>query len=174
MRSAKILSVALLASVASAACHPHPKPRPPQLGITTVVMLTDRSVHRGELLAVHRDSLVLAIGDTLRWLPFDAMTRVVIDRRVLGIGPALRRMAIVGIGTGLALTIACESVDEMDGCLALLPATVGLALVIGFFAGFETERFRYATFKPPTAEQLRPWARYPQGMPAGFGGGPPE
>ena len=170
MRAASLLvPVALLTTIGC-----QPTRRPPQLGITTAVMMTDRVVHRGELLAVHRDSLVLAVGDSLRWLPLDRILRASIDRRVLGVGPSMRGMMMVGVGTGLALTIACMSADS-DGCAAsILPMTVGAGLLVGFLGGAETERFRYATFEPPTAGQLRPWARYPQGMPAGLGGGPRE
>ena len=162
----------LVALVAAVGCHP--TPRPPQLGITAAVMLADGAVHQGELLAVHRDSLVLAVGDTVRWFAMDQIVRATIDRRVLGVGPSVRGMMIGGLVTGLALTIACISA-ESEGCAgAILPMTVGAGLVIGFLGGLETQRFRYATFAPPTVDQLRPWARYPQGMPPGLGGGPPE
>lgn len=160
-----------LVFLASVGCHP--TPRPPQFGITATVTMTDRVVHEGELLAVHRDSLVLAVGGTLRWLPMDRIERARIDRRVHGIGPSVRGTALGGLGSGFGLMIACMSA-EADGCIVILPAVIGASLIIGFLGGLETERFRYETFASPTTEQLRPWARYPQGMPEGLGGGPPE
>jgi len=168
MRAAPLAALALLATVAC-----HPTPRPPQLGITTLVVMTDLSRHEGELLAVHRDSLVLMVGNTLRWLPLSGIKSAMIDRRVLGVSASVRGMALAGLATGTALMISCMSADS-EACVVLIPIGVGVGVIVGFIFGLETDRFRYATFTAPTAEQLRPWARYPQGMPEGYGGGPPS
>jgi hypothetical protein len=123
---------------------------------------------RGELLAVRRDSA---------WVLSDAPRRVV-GVRIVDISQAVvRRHGLtprkgllwglgVGLASGLGLTAACGSV-EGTSCGGVLPAALLSGLLYGGIAAISYHSSSRWSFEPVSAETIAPFARFPQGPPAG-------
>lgn len=124
----------------------------------------------GELVAVSADSLWLLSESGLLSLPRDHVSGVRIDRGgKYGVGYAVRRAAGFGLITGVVLTVACASVDDAGGqCILVAPFSVGASALAGLIAGAFFNSERQLTISQPSVEALRPWSRFPQGLPAAF------
>ena len=72
---------------------------------------------------------------------------------------------IGGLVTGGALTAACTA--ETDGCAGVGLITLGLWLGIGALCAPSLEGSSRIVLPRPTPEELRAFARLPQGLPAG-------
>ncbi|HEX9705000.1 MAG TPA: hypothetical protein VGA20_07105 [Gemmatimonadales bacterium] len=121
---------------------------------------------RGELLAVSPDSLWVRVNSEITVRSLIAVDHVAVRLHGLDAGKGMFWAALGGVVTGGALTAACASVD--GECGAVLPVTLLTWLLVG---GVSTESLeRSSKTRVPVAgwERLRPYARFPQGLPAGF------
>lgn len=127
----------------------------------------------GELLSVSADSIWVLERRPwdIRSLPLEGV-RTVKVRRGKGAGTALIWSVVGMVATGTALTAACNSVEGAD-CGDVFPAVVLGWGVVGGLAAIKLGAGRYQELEP-RVDRLRPYARYPQGLPAEVRrGGPP-
>jgi hypothetical protein len=124
---------------------------------------------KGELLAVTADSLwLLTPGAGLRVLSMSSFDEVRVRRHDMTTGRALLWAAIGATITGVALSAACGQVDDAD-CGGLFPSVV---LAWGVVGGLFSWRIGVSArhLLPPVEAELRPYARFPQGLLPGFDG----
>lgn len=119
----------------------------------------------GELLAVANDTVWLRVGESLQHATLSKVATVRIERGQRGMRHGLLRGVAFGAVTGLAMSAACNSVDDGGDCGPILLFSLGASTLLGFLAGVENESDRYLRIERPTAPLLVPWARYPQGLP---------
>ena len=134
----------------------------------THVRLEVRGADRaaGELLAVERDSLwLLPAGGPMRAVGLRDVRAAQVPRLGTSAGTILAWTAIGGLVSGLALTMACNSVEGAD-CGGVFPLVAGAWLVVGgASAAMSGSGWRSLPTDPPS---LAPYARFPQGLPAAF------
>ena len=121
----------------------------------------------GELLAVERDSLWLLLsGDHMRAVPLGNIMRAQVPARGLTAGGVLVWTLVGGLVSGGLLTAACNSVDG-SGCEAVFPAVF---LSWGVVGGLSAAAMSGSRAGPVRIEagSLRPYARFPQGLPDRF------
>lgn len=138
-----------------------------QVRLTTA---PDSRETRGELLAVAGDTLWIASPHSEYPAPFrfadvsNARART----HEAGSGWTMKRV-LLGWGlTSAGLMAAC--VQETSGCIAV-PLVVAVPWsIIGGLAAWGNERGTWRRFPPGRLSELRPYARFPQGLPEGFSG----
>lgn len=132
-------------------------------GRTVKVKKTEGATQRGELIAVSRDSLWIAGGDPTRLttIPLSSVERVKLRRHSLGKTGLLWTLG-GAVVTGGLLTAACSSVENAE-CGGVFPA---MALSWGLIGGLSAASMADGgtVHLQPTADALRPYARFPQGM----------
>lgn len=154
-----------LGAVDSAAAQGH-QSGPPILGYRVVLEADDGGRTTGELIAVSLDSLWLLRDDALTVFPLAGMKQVNIRESSFGAGKALLWSLVVGAVSGAALTAACSSVA--DDCGGVFLGVMLTWTFIGGIAALAVEPSRYTELPAPGADQLRPYSRFPQGVPQGF------
>lgn len=120
---------------------------------------------RGELLAVQQDSLwVLPKGANVQVVAIADITRVRVPREGLTSGGVVKWTLIGGAASGLAMTVACSSAE--GDCGGVFPAVMlAWGVVGGLSAAVAGSGWRSVGL---TTDSLRPYARFPQGLPPGF------
>jgi hypothetical protein len=161
-----LASALLLAAVPAAGAQPAPSVR----GATLQLELRTAGPLSGELLAVEGDSLVLLAGPRdMRRVALGDVLRARVPRPGMSARGVLAWTVVGGLVSGALLTGACASLDDTSGCGAVLPA---VALTWGVFGGLSAavagSGWRVVTMDAAT---LTPYARFPQGLPEGFGRG---
>jgi hypothetical protein len=159
------MAMAAFGAVDSAGAQGH-QGGPPILGYRVVLEADDGGRTSGELIAVSLDSLWLLHDDALTVFPLADMKQVNIRQSSFGAGKALLWSLIAGAISGVALTAACSSLD--GDCGAVLPAVLISWAFIGGIAALAVEPARYTEFPAPRADVLRPYSRFPQGLPEGY------
>lgn len=123
---------------------------------------------RGELIAVSADTLWVLADSQLVSVPTTFVWRVLVKRRPIG-AKGIGWWGLVG-GTisGLGLMAACGSYDGGGDCGGVLVGTVFIwAAWTGIWAAIAGSE--YSGIPRPVLEtQLKPFARFPQGMPPGL------
>jgi hypothetical protein len=117
----------------------------------------------GELVAVDSDSLWVFQDRELLSVPMDAVSRASIRRSVPGGRTALIWSLLGGLITGGALTAACASVASDCGSVftgTMLAWGISAAVAIPSMEGS-----RYKRIREPLPNDLRSYARFPQGLP---------
>lgn len=160
------MAIAALVAVESAAAQGH-EGGPPILGYRVVLKADDGARANGELIAVTQDSLWLLRDDALTVFALARMKQVDIQESSFGPGKALLYSLAVGAISGALLTAACSSVEGAD-CDGVLPGMVIGWTIIGGIGALAVGPSRYSELVAPGADQLRPYSRFPQGMPDGF------
>jgi hypothetical protein len=121
----------------------------------------------GELMAVTPDRLwLLTGGSDLRTAGSREILRV--DRQRHGLGTR-RMLTWIGVGGGVttaAMMVACGSVDDAGGCAGFGLLWAGAWALVGGISWALIRPGQRVT--PEALEDLRPWARFPQGLPADF------
>ncbi|MGD2067295.1 MAG: hypothetical protein PVI57_01320 [Gemmatimonadota bacterium] len=125
---------------------------------------------RGELLAVSEDSLWVETA-TLRSFPLRALERVSVRRHGLDGNKAWLWTGTGAVVTAVALTAACSSVDERE-CWPVVPIVLLSWGLVGGLASHALDRSSRMELMPDPG-LLRPFARFPQGLPEGFRVNPP-
>jgi hypothetical protein len=118
----------------------------------------------GELLSVSGDSLWILSSGTLHGHPLGEVRELKVRMHNWGSGRALKWTLLGGLGSAVALTAACNSVEGTSGCGGVL---VSWSLVWGLIGGLAGTGLASSSQKKinPSFEALRPYVRYPQGLP---------
>lgn len=120
----------------------------------------------GELLGFDGDRLVLLHDETVNAWPLAELRNLSVRQHGLDFGGAMRWAAIGGGVTGLALTSACSTVEDAS-CGVVFPAVFLSWGLVGALFGATvhgSSRLRL----PADQGALRPYARFPQGVPPAF------
>lgn len=138
----------------------------------TATLVGARSAMKGELIAVSPDTIWLRSDSTL--LPYTSASyrQVQVQRHDFGLRRTLNWLGWAGVGTGAALMVACNSYESSpDGggdsgtCIGVLPGTVLFFAAAGLVFGSINEYTSRHRVQPTDIERLRPFTRYPQGLP---------
>jgi len=122
---------------------------------------------RGELLAVAEDQVVLQTKEGLHNVPIPQIREVRVRRHWFDSRRAWTWTLIGALVSGVGLGAACSSVEGEDNCAArgfILGALPWL--VFGGLSSLDQSAF--LTVDGREGDRLRPFARYPQGLPSGF------
>ncbi len=122
----------------------------------------------GELLAVQDGQLVVRTARGPQPVPLAGVREVRIKRHAWGGRRGLGWTLAGGLVTGAAMTAACSR--ETSGCGGVGLTMFGLWAVLGGLSSLSMEQASHFHMKSPTADDLRPFARFPQGLPPGFPG----
>ncbi len=122
---------------------------------------------RGELLAVDQDSVWVLGKQGVVAVRLGDLTEGWVRRHGLKRSTGILFGSLVGLASGVALMAACSSVEGAESCGALVPAFTLTGGVLGVLAGVSMESSSHLQL-PATASALRPYARFPQGMPDGI------
>ena len=131
--------------------------------VTVVTEGGDEKV-KGELLTVDSDSLWVQASDGVVEVPLPSVREVRVKRHGFGKDAAFQWALIGGGVTGGALAGACASAGA-DGCGWVGLIVAGLWLLAGAAAAGSMESSSRLDLWHPTPEQLRAFARLPQGWP---------
>ena len=160
--------VALLATaLAGAGCASAPAKVPVVGRTVTVRMIEGDARLKGELLFVDKDSLWLRGEDGVRGLRLAGIRTVRVKQHSLDGKKAWTWAGVGAAVTGGGLAASCSSVEGADGCATVGLVAGGLWLLVGAFAAPSLERSSRIELSTPTPDGLRPFARLPQGLPAG-------
>jgi hypothetical protein len=139
---------------------------PRTLGSTIDFRLVNSTALRGELLAAGRDSIwILPADGRARALPLSQIARVSVQQSGITAKAILMWAVVGGFVTGGALTGACSTVEDAS-CGLVLPATLFSWLLVGGLSAAMTGSGQFPLAR--TADGLRPYARFPQGLPVDF------
>jgi len=144
------------------------KPRVPVpvLGRTLDMRVGVDERRSGELIEVDDDALLLLGEEGLLTVSLSDITSVSYHRHGFGTNDALLWVGLGALVTGLGMTAACTQVEGTSCSGVFLGFSISWAVVGGLLAG------SVASGQPqevsPTPSGLRPYARFPQGAPAGF------
>lgn len=117
----------------------------------------------GELLAFGGDTLWIAGDAGLRGVPFDDVRDVRIHRHGMD-GGAVLRWGLIGAGvTALGMSVACSQVEGTD-CAGVAGSVLVSWGVVGGILGWALASTSRQPV-PATPDGLRPWVRYPAGLP---------
>lgn len=119
---------------------------------------------KGELIAVTDETLWIRDESGVREMPTAMVGRVRVQRHSFSGRKAFRWALIGGLISGGGLTAACSSVDGTEGCGTVGLTFLGLWLGVGALAAPSVEASRWLE-ATPSAEELRRFARFPQGPP---------
>jgi hypothetical protein len=123
---------------------------------------------QGELLVVDADRVVVLAKDGIHDVAIPQIREVRVRRHGFVGGKAWVWTLVGAAVSGVGLAVACSSVEDTDGC-----AGAGLAgavpwLLVGGLASLSAERTAFRAFDAGQPDVLRPFARYPQGLPPEF------
>ena len=165
MRHARKLVAAFLALLVATGCASTPKVQ--VLGRTVKVEPDGegRKV-KGELLVVGPERLWVRQSDEVAEVSLPAVRKVEVKRHSWDGRRAGLWSLVGGLVTGGALTGACGAADG-DSCGVVGLITLGSWLLFGLLAAPSMESSSRVELARPTTEELRPFARYPQGWPEG-------
>jgi hypothetical protein len=144
-------------------------PKVPVVGRTvTVVPDGEKPRVKGELLAVGPHRLWIRGEDGVAEVRLPAVREVRVKRHGFGARAAMTWALVGGVTTGGALAGACASVEGSENCGAAGLVVAGAWLLFGLLAAPSMESSSRIDLWKPTQEQLRPFARFPQGLPEGL------
>ncbi len=143
-------------------------PRPAVFGRNVEVQRRDaKEPTRGELVAVETDGLWVAGQEQVEAIPLRSVDRVRLQRHEMN-GKAAGTWAALGaVITGGALTAACW-MAKADGCGKVFLAVGGTWLVIGGPSAASLGESSKLDFRQADWDRLKPYARFPQGIPEGL------
>lgn len=166
----RLASAVLIAFVVSGCVLPG-APISPHGRVANLQLLRGGNV-RGELAAANRDTIWVFSRDGLVAWNTAELRRVHVRRHPFGFERTLKWMGWAGLGTGIALMVSCMSFEastdgggESSGCLLVPPVTVGFFAGAGLLFGAINEVSARHSLAPTDTDRLRPFARYPQGIP---------
>ena len=157
-----ITALALCTACAGCAAH-----EPPVLGRTVSIARHgggERVV--GELVAVQDDGLLVRRSEGVAQVPLADVRAVEIRRHGWGRSRGLAWSLLGGAATGAGLAASCASVSS--GCGGVGAAVLATWLVVGGLSSLSMEASSRVRLASPSAESLRPYARFPQGLPPGL------
>lgn len=138
----------------------------------TATLIGERNTMKGELIALSADTIWLRSESTLLPHASASYRQVQVQRHDFGLRRTLNWLGWAGVGTGTALMIACNSYESSPdgggssgGCIGVLPGTVLFFAAAGLVFGSINEYTSRHRIRPTDVERLRPFTRYPQGLP---------
>jgi len=144
-------------------------PKVPVVGrAVTVVPEGDEPKVKGELLAVGPDRLWVREEEGVAEVHLPEVREIRVKRHGFNAHAALGWALLGGLVTGGILAAACASVEDANNCGGVGLAVTGAWLLVGAAAAPSMESSSRLKLWKPTAEDLRPFARLPQGLPEGL------
>jgi hypothetical protein len=117
---------------------------------------------KGELIAVGPERIVV-LDEGVREVPLAAVEKVEVKRHGFGFKQGMIWTVVGAAVTGAALTLACSR--ESTGCGRVFATTTLIWGVVGGLSAASLESSSKQTFRSPQWGDLRPFARFPQGLP---------
>ncbi|MBL8138930.1 MAG: hypothetical protein JNL48_20070 [Acidobacteria bacterium] len=133
-----------------------------------VVPRADGPRVRGELLVVDADRIVVLARDGVHEVAIPQIREVRVRRHGFDGKKAWTWTLVGALVSGIGLAVACSSVEGTDGCGGDAAAGAVPWLLFGGLSALSTERTAFRAFDPGQKDLLRPFARYPQGLPPEF------
>lgn len=165
MRHARRLVATVVALVMATGCASTPKVQ--VVGRTVTVEPDGEGPEvKGELLVVGPERLWVRESSEVAVLPLPGVRKVEVKRHGWDGRRAGMWSLIGGLVTGGALTGACAAADG-DSCGGVGLITLGAWLLFGLLAAPSMGSSSRVDLPRPTADELRPFARFPQGWPEG-------
>ncbi len=127
----------------------------------------DRERAKGELLAVGPTQLWVMERSGVREVPLANVDQVRVKRHEWNGKRAMIWALIGALVTGAALTASCTSVEGAS-CGSVAPSVAGTWLVLGGLSAVSLDGSSALRVNGPRFEALRPYARFPQGLPEGL------
>jgi hypothetical protein len=122
----------------------------------------------GELLVVDADRIVVLAKDGIHDVAVPQIREVRVRRHGFDGKKAWTWTLVGALVSGIGLAVACNSVEGTNGCGAAAAAGAVPWLLFGGLSALSTERAAFRAFDPGQKDLLRPFARYPQGLPPEF------
>lgn len=123
---------------------------------------------KGELIAVEPEKIWVLGKEHVVEVPVSAIQELRVQRHRLD---TRRGWAWTGIGalvTGGALALACSSVKGNNNCGGVFAGVALSWVVLGGLPSTALDHSATIRLKQPEPEELRPYARFPQGPPEGL------
>ena len=157
-----------LAALASAGCAAR---APEAFGRSVTLVPKDgrEPKTKGELLAVDAQAVWVRTPEGVREIDPGSLREVRVRRHDMNGGWARRWGLIGGLLSGVALTVSCSSVEGNGGggCAAVGLGSAALWMAVGFLAAPSLESSSRLALRPDQRDSLRPYARFPAGLPKG-------
>lgn len=122
----------------------------------------------GELIAVSADSVWVLADHGLVTVPLAQVAAVRVVRHRFTTGRVLTWSVVGGTISGVALAAACSGADEGNDCGGVFPAVLLSWAIVGGISAATVGGSAYVRLRPSEWEKLRPFARFPQGIPEQF------
>lgn len=145
------------------------RPAPSVLGREVKVLArADGPKIQGELLVVDADRVVVLAKDGIHDVATAQIRQIRVRRHSFDGGKAWPWTLVGALVSGVGLAAACSTVDDAGDCGAAGIAGAVPWLLFGGLAALSAERTAFLPFDAGQPDQLRPFARYPQGLPPEF------
>jgi len=158
----------VVAAVAAAGCAAKSPPQVFGRPVTLVPRSETEPRVRGELLAADDRVAYVRTKDGVREVELGSLREALVQRHGSTPGKAMIWATIGGLASGIGLTAACSSVDGngTGGCARIGAVTAAIWLGMG---GIAAASFSSSANLPvaPWDKALRPYARFPAGLPKG-------
>lgn len=125
---------------------------------------------KGELIAVGPEQLFVLEPGRVRELPLAGIDRVRVRQHGMDGRHSMRWVGLGALITGGALAGACTSVkgNSTTSCLGVGAVVAATWALIGGLSAASLESSSKLSVTGPDWDALRPYARFPQGVPEGF------
>jgi hypothetical protein len=123
---------------------------------------------RGELLVVEPNRVVVLAEDGLHHVATAQIREIRVRRHGFDAGKAWMWTLVGAFLSSVGLAAACSSVEDGADCAGVAAAGALPWLVIGGLSSLAAGRSAFVSFDATQEDRLRPFARYPQGLPAEF------
>ena len=164
MRRGRSVVASGMAVLLTTGCATAPKVPVHGRTVTVVTGPEDEKV-KGELLTVGSDSLWVRASEGVVEVPLPSVQEVRVQRHGFDKSEAFKWALIGGLATGGAMAGACATVDGASGCGWIGLIFGGAWLLVGAVAAPSIGSSSRLELHHPTEEELRAFARLPQGWP---------
>jgi hypothetical protein len=168
MRRAKLLFISTLLLAASCAL---PGSSVSPFGRTSSVSTRSSYSTTGELLAVNSDSLWIVAQGGVRVIAMSDVDEINVERHPFDAARTFGWTAAAGLGTGIALGIACASYEppknESKNCGTIAGPLIVMG-VLGTISAISNGHSSDFHLAARDSIRLRAFARFPQGLPSAF------
>lgn len=123
---------------------------------------------QGELLVVENDRVVVLAKDGIQDVAIPQIREIRVRRHGFDGRKAWVWTLVGAVVSGVGLAAACSSVEDADNCAGAGFAGAVPWILFGGLASLSAERSAFRGFDASQRDLLRPFARYPQGLPPEF------
>lgn len=123
---------------------------------------------KGELIAVGPDRLWVLEPARVSEQTLSGIREVRVRRHGLNGRRGMQWALLGALVTGGALTLACASVEDADNCGVAFLGVAATWALIGGLSARSLESSSRLKIRAPDWEALKPYARFPQGIPEGL------